>query len=295
MQKIASVKPLIKRVLIKIPGWCRRLAPVRAKLAIQRNFCKLGASQPLSRVFRLPVSQLERPLTYSSPAIQARRKRILDVTFELVAEVGISGFSMDDVGKRANVAKRTLYNAFQTRERMIAVSIGSQFNRFLKRIVYTSPEGTLRHNLERLVSVSERDRKMPNYIAAIMAIYFSHDADEDIRSTLHDMGVSPNLVWIEALHAQGQLQPWIDPAQLADDVVRLEYAIINGWCQGVVPADELTPRLIATCLSVMAGATQGAARAEILETLDLVGASGVAALNLPRPKLLTADGQMREI
>jgi AcrR family transcriptional regulator len=170
-------------------------------------------------VFRLPVTHLERPLTYSSPAIQARRKRILDVAFELVAEVGISGFSMDDVGKRANVAKRTLYNAFQTRERMIAVAIGSQFNRFLKRIVYSSPEGTMRHNLERLVSVSERDRKMPHYIAAIMAIYFSHDADEDIRSTLHDMGVAPNLIWIESLHQRGELQPWIDPAKLADDVM----------------------------------------------------------------------------
>jgi AcrR family transcriptional regulator len=246
-------------------------------------------------VFRLPVTHLERPLTYSSPAIQARRKRILDVAFELVAEVGISGFSMDDVGKRANVAKRTLYNAFQTRERMIAVAIGSQFNRFLKRIVYSSPEGTMRHNLERLVSVSERDRKMPHYIAAIMAIYFSHDADEDIRSTLHDMGVAPNLIWIESLHQRGELQPWIDPAKLADDVVRLEYAIINGWCQGVIPAEELTPRLVSTCLSVMAGATQGAARTEILEALDLVGAKGVDALNLPRPKLQTADGQLREI
>ncbi len=229
----------------------------------------------------MTVTELEKPLTYSSPAIHERRKRILDATFELISECGVSGFSMEDVGKRAGVAKRTLYNAFQTRERMIAVAINNQFNRFLKRISYASSEGTMRHNLERLVSVSERDRQMPHYISAIMGIYFSQDSDEDIRSTMHEMGVAPNLVWINALRASGGLQPWIMPQRLADDVVRLEYAIINGWCQGAVPAGELTERLIATCLSVMAGATCGAARDEILETLDLLGREGVAALDLP--------------
>ncbi len=232
----------------------------------------------------MTIAELEKPLTYSSPAIHERRKRILDATFELISECGVSGFSMEDVGKRAGVAKRTLYNAFQTRERMIAVAINNQFSRFLKRISYSSTEGTMRHNLERLVSVSERDRQMPHYISAIMGIYFSQDSDEDIRSTMHEMGVAPNLVWIHALREKGELQPWVDPGKLADDIIRLEYAIINGWCQGAIPAEELTQRLVATCLSIMAGATLGAARAEILNTLDTLGREGIGALDLPKPQ-----------
>lgn len=220
--------------------------------------------------------------TYSSPAIHARRQRILSATYDLVAECGLSGFNMDDVGKRADVAKRTLYNAFQTRERMIATAISGRFSDFLRSIVYTSEPGTMRHNLERLMRVSEADRQVPNYVAAIMAIYFSHGADQDIRCAMQRMAVEPNLIWINALHARGELQPWVDPLALADAIVRQEYAVIHGWCQRDIAEDALAEHLITTCLSVMAGATRGAARSEILEALDRVGSQGVQALNLPR-------------
>ena len=68
-----------------------------------------------------------KPLTYASPAIRARRRRIQDETRKMIAERGVAGFSMDDLSKRAKVAKRTLYNAFQTKERIIAVAIKESF------------------------------------------------------------------------------------------------------------------------------------------------------------------------
>ena len=65
----------------------------------------------------------DRPQTYSSPAIMERRRRILEETRKIIAEKGIAALSMNEIGQRAGVAKRTLYNAFQTRERMIASAI----------------------------------------------------------------------------------------------------------------------------------------------------------------------------
>ena len=60
---------------------------------------------------------------YSSPSIIARRHRLLDETRRMIDEVGITNLSMDDVAKRADVAKRTLYNAFQSKEHLVASAI----------------------------------------------------------------------------------------------------------------------------------------------------------------------------
>lgn len=205
----------------------------------------------------------EKALVYSSPAIHARRRRILEETRKLIAERGLAGFSMDEICKRADVSKRTLYNAFQTKERMIAMAIHEYFERYITRLPYSSPTGTLQRNVERMVFVVQRNRQIRNYISAIMSIYFSLDADSDIWNTMHSMAVTPNLQWIEALKARRQLQPWIDAQRLAGDVVRIEYTIIYDWCRGHIADDIVIPHLLTTCLTLMSGATRGTARREI--------------------------------
>lgn len=217
----------------------------------------------------------ERSLTYSSPAIRDRRRRILEETRNLIAEQGIGDFSMHELCKRAGVAKRTLYNAFQTRERLIAVAIQDYFKEYLERLAYRAPIGTLQRNVERIVAVTRRNRKIRNYIRAIMAIYFSSEVNPDLWRTLHNMGTEANLEWIRRLQSRRQLQPWIQAEQLADDIIRYEYATINEWARGQIPDDEIVPRLVLSYLTFMAGATRGAARNEIIEMINAVKAQGV--------------------
>lgn len=224
-----------------------------------------------------PAPNGDRSLIYSSPAIRDRRRRILEETRNLIAEHGIGDFSMHELCKRAGVAKRTLYNAFQTRERLIAVAIHEYFTDYLARITYHSEVGTLQHNVERIIAVTRRNRKIRNYIRAILAIYFSPEVNPDIWETMHRMGTGPNLEWIRRLHSRRQLQPWIDPEKLADDLVRYEYATMNDWARGQFSDDEIVPRLLLSYLTFMAGATRGTARTEILAMIDTVVADGVDA------------------
>jgi AcrR family transcriptional regulator len=208
-------------------------------------------------------SELEPALIYSSPAIHARRKRILDETRKLIVEKGFAQFNMNEICERAEVSKRTLYNAFQTKERMAAIAISEYFGRYIATLPYQHPVGSIQRNIERLVFVIHRNRQIRNYIMAIMSIYFSPDAENDIRQTMHAMAVGPNLQWIEPLHKKGQLQPWIEPRRLADDMVRLSYTIIFDWCRGNIADDRIVHHLVASCLNFMLGATRGAARREI--------------------------------
>ena len=226
----------------------------------------------------------ERTQIYSSPAMRARRSRILAETRKAIAEQGIAALSMNDVGKRAGVAKRTLYNAFQTRERMIAIAIQEYFDEFVTCISYAHPVGTLMHNVERMVSVVNRNRQIRNYIRAIMALYFSPEADGDIWQAMHRMAARSNLEWMRILQSKRQLQPWAEAEQLADEVVRLEYATINAWAQGRMGDDEIIPHLLRSYLTFVAGATRGAARREIEDLLHEVTGHGVGRLLETRSK-----------
>ncbi len=221
----------------------------------------------------------EKTLTYSSPAILARRRRILDETRTLIAEQGIGNFSMNELCKRADVAKRTLYNAFQTRERLIAAAIQEYFLEYLSRIRYHSDVGTLQRNIERIVAVGRRNRKIRNYIRAIMAVYFSPDVIPDIWEAMNSVAVESNLEWIRNLQKRRQLQPWIDADALANDIVRYEYATINDWARGLLSDDELIPRLLMSYLTFMLGATRGVARTEIEEMIREVSEGRIPVLS----------------
>ncbi len=224
----------------------------------------------------------ERPQTYSSPAILERRRRILKETRIVIAERGIAGVNMSEIGLRAGVAKRTLYNAFQTREGMIASAIQEYFDAYVERIPYEHPAGTMLYNVERLVSLVQRNQEIRNYVSAVLALYFSGEVDSGIWTTMHGMMRRPTLEWLGALGDRGELQPWIAAGELADDLVRQEYATMNEWALGRITDCAFTTRLVASYLAIVAGSTRGAARDEAEALLARISAGGKSALPAPQ-------------
>jgi AcrR family transcriptional regulator len=224
----------------------------------------------------------ERPQTYSSPAILERRKRILKETRTVIAERGIAGLNMSEIGLRAGVAKRTLYNAFQTREGMIASAIQEYFDDYVEHIPYEHPAGTMLRDVERLVSLVDRNLEIRNYVRAIHAIYFSSEGDSGIWDALHSMVLRPTLERVNALSEGGYLHEWIDIDQLADDLVRHCYATMNEWSIGRIKDGDIKLRLMVSYLTIVAGATRGAAREEVETLLARIADEGVAALPTPK-------------
>ena len=102
----------------------------------------------------------ERRKGYSSPAIVARRKRILDITRTLIAEKGYAQFSVGEVGQRAGVAKQTIYNIFGTRERIIATAINDYFEERESAYRYASAPATMERMIERHVVASRASASM---------------------------------------------------------------------------------------------------------------------------------------
>ena len=204
---------------------------------------------------------------YSSPTIKARRHRILSETRKIIGEQDIAAATMEEIARRAGVAKRTIYNAFQSKERMIAAAIQQYFDVYAAKLVFHTKGATVDWMIERLAVVARRNLSIRNYTRALMNIYYSHDADPEIRQAIHAIAAESHAPWIRALHKRHQLQPWIDPEELITTLVLLRYAISFDWTEGRVADEDFILLLTRGVLTYMAGATRGVAAREIRERL----------------------------
>ena len=102
----------------------------------------------------------ERQLVYSSPLIQERRKRILHEARKMIAERGIERFSIRELCRRADVAQRTLYNAFHSKDRVIALAIREAYEDVNNALRNSTSAETLDGIIDRLVAVSRRNMKV---------------------------------------------------------------------------------------------------------------------------------------
>lgn len=237
---------------------------------------------PPDEVPDLTEKRAAKRASYSSPAIVARRARILDLTRELIAELGVAGFSVAEVSLRAGVAKQTIYNIFQTKERMVAAAISEYFDEREQQIHYASPPATLERMIERSVIAGRAASQIPNYMSAMMAIYHALDPDSEIWSAVQRATTHAHKGWVEALAEDGLLQPWVSPEVLVDELALYRNAVILEWCRGEIDDDEWLLRTVVGCLMMMVGATREPARAQIMAKLDELATHGLPQYEPPR-------------
>ena len=209
------------------------------------------------------ASSSARQPTYSSPLIKARRHRILIEVQRLIGEVGIANLSMDEVASHAAVSKRTLYNAFQSKEGMIAAAIHQYFEDFASSADCSTPPETLDRMVERLLREGHHSLKARNYTRALMTIYHGHDIDPAIRNAIYAVSLERHGPCIRRAAANRQLQPWIKPDELIRALVTLRFGLINAWSLGLIEDRPFLSELVSGSLTLLAGATRGVARNDI--------------------------------
>jgi AcrR family transcriptional regulator len=214
---------------------------------------------------------------YASPAMQARRERILDETLNLIAEQGMAGFSLLELCRRADVAKQTLYYAFGSREGLIAAAIRDFFEKSESRIPYHSPPGSLERILERVVAIGQRNLGIRNYVAAIVSFYYGGSTSPELWRTIHDITLFPLRPYVEGLRRARQLQPWMSAQQLLDGMDAERLNVSNEWVQGRISDEEMIDRMVINMLTFLLGAVRGGARTHVERTLrDLTRVGAVA-------------------
>jgi AcrR family transcriptional regulator len=209
-----------------------------------------------------------RTLVYRSDNIVERRKRILRVARRMIAEGGLSGFSVRELAQRAGIAQKTLYNAFGSKENVIALAIRQYMDDFNARMTTSFERGTLEERLEKLIKVHSRNLQIRPYTTAIMAVYNSFTADPAIRGVIRqvsEVGTRPFATW---LVNNRQLAPGVT----ADSFIKLQitnvYATLTDWCLGEIPDGKLVDHIAENFLCGVVASTKGKTQAEAQRWLE---------------------------
>ncbi len=203
------------------------------------------------------VANPNKSLSYSSEHIIDRRRRLLTEARRMIAEGGLESFSIRKLCQRADVAQRTFYNAYESKDRLIALAIREAFDDFQKFISYRTDPSTLEGVVDRTLSTNRRNFKVRNYTKAIVSIYFSPNTSNDIWKTIQDMTQTGWTDWFNLLQARGQFKDWANPARVANEMANLQYSIVGDWCLGRIDDDEYLPALFIATLTLLIGATRG--------------------------------------
>ncbi len=180
----------------------------------------------------------------------------------MIASDGYENFSVRKLCQRAEVAQRTLYNAFHNKDRVIALAIREAFDDFNNYVQYKTDPNSLSGVLDRTLGVNRQNFRVRNYTKAICTIYFSPGTSRDVWETLQDMSLSGIQQWMRVLRSKDQLQPWVNIDHFADAMANVQYATINDWCLGRLSDDEYLPGLTERMLLLIVGAVKDQMREE---------------------------------
>jgi len=216
----------------------------------------------------------EKPLLYSSASMVQRRRRILKEARLLIAESGYENFSVRKLCARSGVAQRTLYNSFHSKDRIITLAIQDAMAEIHENSQYRTDPDTLAGFLDRAIAAQRVSLMAPNYLKAVMTIYFGNKTPDDIWESMRSITIVRIRHWLTFTDRMGELQPWVNHAHFADAMVNLQYCSLNDWSLGRVPHDEHLARLAENMLLMIVGAVRGSTRKEAEKYLTTVQKTG---------------------
>jgi len=199
------------------------------------------------------------PLVYSSPLIHERRRRILKETRKLIAEKGLANFSVRELCNQADIAQRTLYNHFSSKERVAALAIKEAFDEIRYHVHFKTSATTIEGMIDRAIAINSRNLRAKNYALAVTTIYFSPTSTDDVWEVLQKMGTNGITVLLESLAEQGEIEDWADIEEVALTFSNTTFAIINEWCLGRLTDEDYLRRIVDAVLLTLAGVCKGTA------------------------------------
>jgi AcrR family transcriptional regulator len=206
-------------------------------------------------------------LVYGSKRIFERRLRILEEAQKLIADEGFEKFRMRELCSRAEVTPHTIYKAFGSKERLVALAIRHQFESFETKYPLKYPQRSLQGVLERVIVGHATMLGMKEYVKAVTCIYFSLTVDDDLREAAAYNVILTLLPWARHLENQGHLRSGLSATDLVEQIIRLKFTISLDWCRNGISDEVFLEKKVRAVLGSAAGLTVGAGYREINDYL----------------------------
>lgn len=202
-------------------------------------------------------------MSSSSPAMFERRRRILNEARRLIGQGHPEGFNIRELCVKARVAPNTLYNAFGSKENVIALAVLQYFEEFHQTIGFEHEPETFDGMVEREMATSVRNLSIPHYVRAVTALYFSASSHSALRQALVSIGGRPYLPWLAALRISRKLETGVDLNRVAANLSAMLYAQVHEWRIGELDDDALIATRMDAVLCYLAGIVKGSARGAV--------------------------------
>lgn len=196
-------------------------------------------------------------LTYKSDAILERRRRILKETRRLIAETGYSGFNIRDLCARAEIAPKTLYNAFGNKDNVVASAVQEFIADTYAEVHFHFEANNIDGFLERQNRIHSRNQLLGRYTKAIVAVYYASDPDSTIRTRIRNEAGRWHEAFMAAIESEGCLLPGVTTQWISHLLCSNAFSITKDWASGEIPDDEFLDRVAETALMVLVGTTRG--------------------------------------
>lgn len=219
-------------------------------------------------------SPVGNPLVYSSPLMQERRRRILKETRKLIAQKGLANFSVRELCKQADIAQRTLYNHFSSKERVAALAIKEAFDEIRYHVNFKTSATSIEGMIDRAIAINSRNLRARNYALAVVTIYFSSTSTDDVWEVLQNLGTTGITVLLRSLAEAGQIEDWADIDEVALNFSNTSFAIINEWCMGRLSDEDYLRRVVEALLLLLCGVSRGEARETAMQYLIQIKKTG---------------------
>lgn len=199
------------------------------------------------------------PRRYASATIAQRRKRILEATLQLIGEMGADGFTLRDLGRRAEVSVTTIYNIFGDKEGVIGHAL-REFHAGIK-LSFPARASDLKGFLETIASTTEVVLANKAYALALGDLYFSRSLTPKLFDVIRGMPLAVFEQWLWLAERESLLE-----GPLKNEVTRtfanLEWGSVKDWGAGRIADSELSQvRQHSFLIAVMTVASEPVVRA----------------------------------
>ncbi len=181
---------------------------------------------------------------YQSPVMADRRQRILDQAQAMLDELGVEGFTIRELGHRAEVAQRTIYNLIGGKEDVIAQAIHQHFAGLLAHLPPPPAPDDFEGHLRRIDAISHRTVSLKRYATAMVGVFFSPAVDRRLYDTLRWISETGGAGWLSQA-VEGRILATLSSAdhdRLATLITNVSYANITDWAAGRISDEEMRLR-----------------------------------------------------
>ncbi|GEM_PF-5107405 len=134
-----------------------------------------------------------------------KRKELIDAAVAIFEEVGFEAATMEQIAFRAGAVKKTLYNHFETKEKLLEVIIGKCISNKadITKLCY-SPDSPLKDQLIELIKLRIKNFIDPEAVKSMRVLFNTHTRHKELFNRMYS-GID--------MHNENILIDWITKAE----------------------------------------------------------------------------------